>query len=136
LTAWISTDLTNYQSFSDWQMAHFGSTNAPNAAATADPDGDGANNYLEYLTKTDPQNPSDAWKLGISVGGGLVNVSYPQVANLGVVIDTGTDLSSWTPWDVPGNQLSFGSSNGTALLQASLTVTNSAQYFRARVIAP
>ncbi len=136
LTAWISTELTNYQSFADWQIAHFGSTNAPNAAATADPDGDGANNYLEYLTQTDPMNPSSVWKLGINAGGGFVNVTYPQVANLGVVIDTGTNFSSWAPWDVPGNQLSFGASNGTALLQAPLTATNPAQYFRARLIAP
>jgi len=40
LTAWISAELTNRQTFADWQLAYFGSTNAPNAAATADPDGD------------------------------------------------------------------------------------------------
>jgi mono/diheme cytochrome c family protein len=133
LTAWISTDLTNYQSFANWQLAHFLSTNAPNALASADPDGDGANNYIEYLTKTDPQIASDVWKLGINVSGGFVNVTYPQIPNLGIVIDTGTNFLNWSPWNVPGNQLIFGSSGGTALLQGPVS---SAQYFRARLITP
>jgi hypothetical protein len=136
LTTWISTELTNHLTFSDWQIANFGSTNAPNAAASADPDNDGANNYLEYLTQTVPQNPLDVWKLGITVGGSLVNVSYPQVPNLGIVIDTSSDLLNWAPWDVPGNQPVFGTSTGTAVLQAPFTPASSAQYFRARLIAP
>jgi mono/diheme cytochrome c family protein len=136
LTTWISTELTNYQSFADWQVAHFGSTSDPNAAPTADPDHDGANNYVEYLTLTDPQNTLDVWKLGITAGGGLVNVSYPLVPNLGIVIDTSSNLTGWTPWDVPGNQPAFGTSTGTAVLQAPFTPASSAQYFRARLIAP
>ena len=136
LESWISGELTNYQSFADWQIAHFGSTNAPAAAAWADPDGDGANNYVEYLTQTDPLNASDVWKLAISVNGGLINVSYPQVPNLGVVIDSSTDLFNWAPWDIPGNQLIFGSSAGVQFLQAPFTPVTPEQYFRARLIAP
>ena len=136
LTTWIGGDLTNRQSFADWQIAHFGSTSNPSAAAAADPDNDGASNYFEYLTQTDPLNPLDVWKLGINVSEGFVNVSYPQVPNLGVVIDASTDLFGWAPWNIPGNQPIFGSSAGTALLQTPFTPDLPAQYFRARLIEP
>ena len=136
LTAWISTELTNRQSFAAWQLAQFGSTNAASALATADPDHDGANNYLEYLTRTDPLNITNVWKLGINVSGNVVNISYPQVLNLGVVIDAGTNLVNWLPWDVAGNQLNFGSAAGTVVLPSPFLPANSAQFFRARLIAP
>ena len=136
LTAWISTELTNRQSFAAWQLAKFGSTNAASALATADPDHDGANNYLEYLTRTDPLNITNVWKLEINVSGNVVNVSYPQVPNLGVVIDAGTNLVNWLPWDVAGNQLNFGSAAGTVVLPSPFLPANSAQFFRARLIAP
>ena len=60
LSSWITNDLPQFQSFADWQIAHFGSTNAPNAAPDADPDNDGANNLLEYLTGTDAMTGGDA----------------------------------------------------------------------------
>jgi hypothetical protein len=134
LTQWIGSELTNHLTFAQWQLAHFGSTNAPIAASTADPDGDGASNYVEYLTGTDPQNPLSVWRLGIGAGSGLVNVTYPIVPNLGVTIETSPDLFSWSPWNVPGNQPFFGALPGTASLQGLLVPTS--QFFRARFIEP
>ena len=42
--------------FQCWQLQYFGCTNCPQAAATADPDGDGQNNMAEFLSGTDPTN--------------------------------------------------------------------------------
>jgi mono/diheme cytochrome c family protein len=133
---WISSELTNHLTFAQWQIAHFGSTNDPNAASTADPDGDRASNYVEYLTGTDPQNPLSVWRLGISAGSGLVNVTYPIVPNLGVTIETSSDLFTWLSWDVPGNQPFFGALPGTASLQGPLLLSPPSQFFRARFIEP
>ncbi len=38
----------------EWRLRYFGSVSDPKAAATADPDGDGADNYQEFLDGTDP----------------------------------------------------------------------------------
>lgn len=40
-----------------WQIQYFGSITDPNAAPTADPDGDGMTNLQEYLAGTDPRDP-------------------------------------------------------------------------------
>jgi hypothetical protein len=37
-----------------WRMKYFGSVNSPDALAAADPDGDGATNFQEYLDGTNP----------------------------------------------------------------------------------
>ena len=49
--------------FESWQVLHFGSTTDPNAAASADPDGDGQNNMAEYLAGTDPIDPASSLRI-------------------------------------------------------------------------
>jgi glucose/arabinose dehydrogenase/mono/diheme cytochrome c family protein len=132
LTSWISSD-TNRQDFAQWQTNHFGSSSNPNAAVDADPDGDRGRNYFEFLTGTDPQNPLSLWKLSATVSAGQVNISYPQVPNLGVVIETSSDLRNWAPWDVAGNQPFFSATAGTVVLHGPLS---NIQFFRARLVEP
>ncbi len=42
-----------------WRIQHFSDVTTPNAAAIADPDNDGADNFQEYLDGTDPLTPND-----------------------------------------------------------------------------
>jgi mono/diheme cytochrome c family protein len=135
VTSWITIGLTN-QTFADWQIAHFGSTNAPNAAANADPDGDRVSNFLEYLTKTDPQDSNSAWRVIIASGGNQINLTYPRVPNLGVIIETSSDLVTWSSWDVPGNQLSFAATAGTTTLFGPNISSSTGEFFRARFVLP
>jgi hypothetical protein len=47
-----------------WRLAHFGiSSNIDAAADSADPDGDGQTNLAEYAAGTDPNNPTDVFKV-------------------------------------------------------------------------
>jgi titin len=46
-----------------WQVQYFGSFTSPNAAPTADPDGDGQNNLAEFLSGTDPTNSASAFRI-------------------------------------------------------------------------
>jgi hypothetical protein len=58
------------------------------------------------------------------------------VPNVGVVIDTSTDLMNWTPWDVPGNQPVFALVAGNKTVTGPITNSPPFQFFRARLIEP
>jgi endonuclease/exonuclease/phosphatase family metal-dependent hydrolase len=49
--------------FQTWQIQYFGSTNNPNAAPGADPDGDGMNNLAEFMAGTIPTNSASVFRI-------------------------------------------------------------------------
>ena len=60
-----------------WQLNYFGCTNCPQAAATADPDGDGQNNLAEFLAGTDPTNSASAFRIiSLTLEGDDVRVTW------------------------------------------------------------
>jgi uncharacterized repeat protein (TIGR03806 family) len=138
VTRWITNDLVGYQTFADWQVAHFGSTNAPNALATADPDGDGARNDTEYLTGTDPNQGVDFWDLGIEGFGDVADVIYPIIPNRGITLQWTDTLTNPVPWrflNVPENRPFFSATAG--VMRVSVPTTNApARFFRAQVYEP
>jgi len=138
LSAWITNALPSYQTFADWQLAIFGSTNDPNAALTADPDSDGANNYLEYLTGTDPLQSTNFWAIGIQATNGAVQISFTQIANRGFELQASTALSdsnAWSALDLPGNEPFFSVTNRPAVIaDPAWDPTN--KFYRVRVFPP
>ncbi|HMP83138.1 MAG TPA: PQQ-dependent sugar dehydrogenase [Verrucomicrobiota bacterium] len=137
ISAWITNGLDGYQSFADWQMANFGSTNAPGTLPADDFDGDNAINELEYLTGTSPTNELDAWSISISLSNEMVIVTYPQIANRGFEVQSTPDLlggAPWTPLDAPGNEPFYSITNRTALIPDPATETN--KFYRVRVFEP
>ena len=108
--AWITNALPHRQSFGDWQREHFEASGAGEAAPEADPDGDGACNYLEYLSGTDPWNSGEAWRISTRKVSGGMQISFPQIANRGFELQWTPNLTerdSWRPLDVPGNRPFF-----------------------------
>ena len=106
VSRWITNDLINYQSFAAWQIAHLGMTNAPHA----DPDEDGAGNYLEYLTGTSPTNGLEAWTIRAERRDTAVQIGLPRLANRGFEVQSSTNLlntSGWQFLNVPENRPSF-----------------------------
>jgi len=134
VAGWISQDLTNRLTYDQWRAQVFPGNTGPTTQPGADPDGDSANNFVEYLTRTDPQNGGSAWKLSVLPSNNIVMVSYPRVPNLGVVVEVSSNLLSWSAWPVAGNQPVFAATAGTATLSGPRSTT--AGYFRARFVLP
>ena len=92
-----SATLTLSDPFPCWQLQYFGCTNCPQAAPTADPDGDGQNNLAEFLAGTIPTNSS-------------------SVLRIKSLVRSGTDLA--VTWSTAGGhtnilQAANGSANGS-----------------------
>jgi len=138
LSAWITNALPSYQTFADWQVSVFGSTNDPNASVTADPDADGANNYLEYLTGTDPLQATNFWAIGIQATNSAAQISFQQIANRGFELQATTtlvDSNSWSALDLPGNEPFFSITNRDAVVtDPAWNDTN--KFYRVRVFPP
>jgi hypothetical protein len=49
--------------FQAWQLKHFNCTNCPQADAASDPDGDGINNQMEFLSGSDPANSASGLRI-------------------------------------------------------------------------
>jgi uncharacterized repeat protein (TIGR03806 family) len=136
VSRWITNELPAYQTFSQWQIEHFGSTNAPAAQPGADPDNDRASNLGEYLNGTAPDNPASAWRVIIERNGPAVNVGCPSLLNRGVEWQWASHPAGpWRFLDVPANRPFFGATNGVTRLSVALTNAFST-FFRARVFEP
>jgi glucose/arabinose dehydrogenase/mono/diheme cytochrome c family protein len=138
VSRWITNDLVRYQTFPDWQLANFGSTNAPEAMSGADPDGDGARNDSEYLMGTNPNQALDFWDLGIERSGATAELVYPVVPNRGVTLQWSDALTNPVPWrffDVPQNRPFFSATAG--VMRVVVPATNApARFFRAEIYEP
>ncbi len=138
LSEWITNGLANYQSFADWQVAYFHSTDLSAAAPDADPDGDGAFNQLEYLTGSNPLVPGDVWKMSIQPTASSVQIIFSRVANRAFEVEWSTNLQdtkSWGVLDQPDNHPFFSSTNGPSVVEDA-TMCSSARFYRVRVFAP
>lgn len=139
VAAWITTTLTNYQSFAAWQLAYFGSTNAPDADPGADPDGDGAPNRLEYLTGTSPTNDASFWGVeGLEFAGDVPQVVFERPANLGVDAQVATNLLDpvWRSLDTPANSPHFGAVDEMIAIDDPEGTNDGSRYYRANVYEP
>jgi uncharacterized repeat protein (TIGR03806 family) len=114
MAAWITNDLAARVDFGAWQTNHFGGTNSPSSAALADPDADGAVNYLEYLTGSVPHAAGDGWRTGIQWSGGAPAVTFLRPANRATEVQFTTNTTppfAWRFLDVPANRPFFPVTN-------------------------
>ncbi len=138
LAAWITNELPNYVSYATWQTNYFDSTNSPAAAQLADPDADNADNYLEYLTGTNPTNSTSGWGISITASNNTAQVLIPHVANRAFEVQTTTNLfnsNSWSTLNIPANAPFYPISNRTATVSEPVQPGNP-RYYRARVFEP
>ena len=81
-----------------WRQANFGTTsNAGGAANTADPDGDGQSNLLEYALGTNP-NAAGALPVTAVRSGNVLTLTFSHIGDstLAYQIEASNDLSGWS----------------------------------------
>jgi glucose/arabinose dehydrogenase/mono/diheme cytochrome c family protein len=138
ISQWITNDLPSYQTFSQWQLTQFGSTNSPASAPGADPDGDGAINLLEFLVGTNPTNALDLWKVALRPGENSVGIIFPHIANRGFEVQAASSLSppvQWQVLDVPDNRPFYSATNFIDTINDALT-NMSFRVYRVRIYEP
>lgn len=134
---WITNSLVTHQTFAQWQTQQFGGTNLAIASATADPDADGAPNFLEYLTGTLPLQSGDGFRLELRRATSA-DLSFPQRAGVGYEIqwtDNPGDHAVWLPLDVPANAPFFAPTNRTMTVPDD-TGNEPKRFYRVRVFEP
>ncbi len=103
LTEWITSSLPSRQTYAQWRLAQFGSSNSPESEPGFDADSDSRSNQHEFLTGTNPLSGSSFQTTQLALPGPNIAVTFTLPANRTCQVETSTDLQTWTLWDVPGN---------------------------------
>ncbi|MBI2512566.1 MAG: ExeM/NucH family extracellular endonuclease [Opitutae bacterium] len=119
-----------------WRQTHFGTTaNSGNAADTADPDGDGLTNLVEYALGLDPTaaTTTSAPQAGTSAGNWTYTYTRPSDrSDLAYAVEISTDLVNWTTSGVTHSLVS--DVGGVATYQATYpTVSADKLFFRLKI---
>lgn len=101
LERWIQ-ELPGRRDFVGWLRERWGEVVASAADRQRDADADGASDYLEFLTGTDPLRAGDEWRLGLerASGTGAVRLRYRHPAGVGLFLEATSDpwMGVWEPW--------------------------------------
>ncbi|MEI8311532.1 MAG: hypothetical protein WCH98_12325 [Verrucomicrobiota bacterium] len=90
-----------------WELAHLGSINA---LPSADADGDGTTNLMEFLAGTDPSNAGSVFRPSLQVEGNDLALSVQTAAGRRYRVWGSPDLKTWTALDTiagDGNPVQF-----------------------------
>jgi len=124
-----------------WRLAQFTETelNDPGISAlTADPDGDGLNNLLEYALGLTPKAPNTAGLPEMGVDGLDWTFTYTRPVDrpdLSYVVQVSTNLVDWTSTGVTHGQTA--ESNGVQTWQARFLQSSASNlYFRLKISTP
>lgn len=86
--------------YESWTLANMPNTSAALVAPTADPDGDGQNNLLEYAFNSNPLAANASPFTIVRAGDGSIWLSYPRrtgFSGLRYTVWKSDDLAAWAP---------------------------------------
>ena len=107
ISDWITNELPSWQSYEEWQNAHFVNPQGPEATRSADPDGDARTNEFEFLTRTLPWDSQSLWDLQGVLMTDHHQVDYSLIAGRAAIVELSADAVTWVPWNHPNNRRNF-----------------------------
>ena len=126
---------TGIVTFPSWLEQYFGCTNNPDAAPTADPSGDGQNNYVKFLAGMNPTNAASYFHiLSAASEGNNLRVSWMCGGGRTNVLQTTTNLGgTWS--DVSPDIVLAGSGDSvTNYLDVGAVTNTPARFYRVRLL--
>lgn len=139
VTAWITGEAAGYETYAEWQVRHFGSTNNADSLPDVDFDGDGNVNELEYLTGTQPTNQFDVWGItALETDGSIPSVMFDRAARVGFDVQVSTNLldGEWRSLDIPENAPVFTTGSITTNIPDRDGTNLTERYYRVNVYEP
>jgi uncharacterized repeat protein (TIGR01451 family) len=123
-----SADDRDWDGMADaWEIAHFGSINAPGGGPSDDPDGDGLSNLDEFRAGTDPMNAQSVLRISaIQVASGQFRVSFPTVAGKKYRVESSATLGAGS-WSIVADNVA---GTGDNIEIAISPLTNSSAFLR------
>jgi hypothetical protein len=113
-----------------WRLLWFGTVSNALSAASADPDGDGANNFQEYVAGTNPNDATSVFQfLGGARGSSGFTLQWSSVANKHYSVQTSSSL-------FPGNWSTLATSilgNGQSMQWTDSNASGLTKFYRAVV---
>jgi hypothetical protein len=82
-----------------WRLLYFGTVSNALSAANADPDGDGASNWQEYIAGTNPLDGTSVFKFlpGAASSGPSFTLQWPSVVNKTYTVQSSSSINGgWT----------------------------------------
>jgi hypothetical protein len=113
-----------------WRLLNFGTVSNTLSAANADPDGDGANNWQEYIAGTNPLDATSVFKFlpGTTQAGAAFTLQWPSVVNKNYTLQSSpAPGSGWTT--IASNLLG----NSQVLQWTDTNASAGARFYRAEV---
>jgi hypothetical protein len=114
-----------------WRLLWFGTVSNALSAASLDSDGDGANNWQEYIAGTDPTSKSSAFEFvaGSTLGSGGFTLQWSSVINKHYSIQSSYNMMSG-PWTTVATNI-LG--NGQTMQWTDSNAVGKTEFYRAIV---
>jgi hypothetical protein len=133
ITDWINSELATRPIYDTWRSSHFAALD-PAGDRTADPDGDGLDNYREYLLGSSPLTGAGAWQAQVQTGTSP-KLRFLRKSHRLYSIQTSETLGSWSAWTPAG--LPSGYSAQDEWIELPIPTTpGGKQFFRFQVSEP
>ena len=115
-----------------WRLLNFTCITCPQAAATADPDGDGFDNYHEFVAGTDPNDIHSYLRIfSFNLAGGNAALSFTSLLGNHYAVDSCNDLTAGT-WAALNSNV-WGKTDATSFTDPGAGVATN-RFYRVRVL--